>query len=350
MAILPQTGISFAALVGQTLGTTDYRNSALCTSSKINGESKHKPTRFSVDSADGVLINGYEQWQGEDGNCGWSFPVFTNYSQVCNATYNSGGLNGWQLLLPTSRYRIGDFRLYEPAATRFLDGYKITGAVQYNDVSTTGATVTLNARTVSNAYMLALTDIVKLKNCYFGVRIVHSTGKYARTFVAGSTIASGGDSVTIIPKNLNTGAWSVYAFFCSVSNPDSAGDFFPVRYASVQTLTIKDASERVTIYVTLTFSGLQANWTVKVTNNTSGAITLNNNSISFRKPNATGTTGTTVEEKSQSITIGSLAAGATKTITGTSYAAADLKRNYGGCDVYVSLGSSAYTVWSRGWS
>ena len=352
MAIIPQSNVSFNAVVAATLGVSNTTASALCTSAKINGDAKYKPTRFSCDFDNNrdTLINGYHQWQGEDGNCGWSIPAFTSYLQVCNSTYCSGGLNGWQLLLPVNRYRIGDFRFYEHSATRFLDGIKIVGATQYNDVSETGATVYLNCRTVSTDYMLALTDIVKVKNCYFGVRIVHSSGNYARTFVTTSTIASGGDAVTIIPKNLNTGNWSVYAFFSTVSNPELAGDFYPVRYAAVQTLKIKDKTERITITVTVSFVGLQANWTLKITNNTSEAITLNNNSIQFRKPGATTTTGMTIEEESQSLTIGSLAAGATKTFSGTSYRASDLKQSYGSCDVYVTLGGATYTQWSRGWS
>lgn len=338
---------------------------------KDNGRWPHTFVRSGTNGENFILQSGKAYWQDQFGWCGLTPHTFQNYSDAVNCC--NGGVNGWLYVAPTG----GENSPYHQAA---MIGYKNAprthegiGWVTLQGTSMTeGDTgvALIFTKTLSETYDLGYSDFAFLQSCRFGAYLKKissaagaSAGTSAMRVIAQGTVLGGTDFVTLsgvyrrpvedtflgteqdgTSQQLTGGTWEIYPFLFS------EGTHYSIPYANKLTLTVGVKSQGVTITVTVSFSGLRANWTVTVRNNTSGAITLNNNSIQFRKPGASASTGMTAEEESQSLTIGSLASGASKTITGTSYIASDLKMSYGSCDVYVTLGGGAYTQWSRGWA
>lgn len=301
-------------------------------------------------------IKNSEWWKGLFGRCGLDPLSITNTSDIVN--YCNGTANGWTYTLAALTWaRLLDWsgykhtpRAYEGIGWVTLQGSSMT-------VGDTGVALIFSA-TTCETYDLGYADFAFLQACRFGAYLKRDGANGGMRVIAQGTVLGGADFVTLsgqsqvrVPEDtvtgdeqtgtsqpLTAGTWRIYPFLFV------EGTHYSIPYANVLTLTVNAKSANVTIKVTVTFSALKATYTLQVTNNTSGTITLNNNSIYFRKPSATGTTGMEMGEDQQILTIGAVSAAATKTITGDSYDAAALLRDYGEVYVHVILGTNAYSL------
>lgn len=351
MADVITVGVDLQAKVARTLGVSLSEVKHLCGNShgKTNGDAKFKPIggipmnvcRSGTSGETLLVVNsatGYPYWKGMDGNCGWSFPALRSYTEVMN--YCTGALNGWVYNAPlaTEYNRMGDFIGYWHLAPRFLSGVRLMSSELYTDDAATA--MMLIAVTASQTYALCLNDINTIAGCYFGVHAV--CGSKARQYVASAKVSAGGDHVDIDPRQLTRGTWKMYPFFSTTPDVSLAGTYYPVRYATVQELVIKDASERVTISIRVLddITLLAPRYVISIRNNTTGTLTCNNNLFYFRKYGKRKNDTLTVGETTSNPGNFTLAAGVVKEFSGT-FKSTDLISS-GGVTVIASFAQGAY--------
>lgn len=256
--------------------TGEFRT-AYIESANINPFSKRKPVRKSVN----FCFDDPVWWKAENGFCGFNASGAQASSWTELVAKYDGGDNGWVYELPiggtSSPFRMDDFGGYYPNAKNQLSGVGMPDTI-YTDQGSVSFAINLPA---VNDNELTWLDFDELKNYYFGVLIYSSRRWYRAT--ATETLANGGTIVFLSAATLVEGGYTIYPFISSASYTQTEGD------KSMRLYTLPQAKpESVTVKKTaiIIFPGAQkinatetVEWSVQVRNDTSSAITFENNSL-----------------------------------------------------------------------
>lgn len=213
--------------VKTVLGETTNTISGLCSSSKINMWSKHKPVQISSTFPD----RSGNWWEGDNTDCSMAYLYKTKFSDAFNVI--SQNTKAWWCKLPdgtTYPYRLLDFDGYYHSATSPISGVQI---LKINN------TYYFNLQDGSSSKSLSLKDLVYLKNnYYFTVIIVKPNG--AKRAIWSSPVVlgqDGGYSTSLNSEYLDTpGTWKAYFFLTT----DKINAILP------DGTTIKDPGGRIT--------------------------------------------------------------------------------------------------------
>ena len=334
---------------------------------KIRWWAKYKPTEFELpfprsgDKGEILLknSNGYYYWQGQYGDCGLVPLSFTAYSEALS--HCDGGVNGWSYQPPRTYYPQGDMIGYKHEGRKGIGTVTLQGSQM--TVGDTGVTLYFN-RYASTDYDLGFADIRTIKNCCFGAYLKRDGSNGGMRVINPTPIISDGDNVLLTAANANRpvpdtitgdnqtgksdqmlpGTWRVYPFLFDPTN----AVYYSIPYATVQTVYVQSKAESVTITITLTRTGFNLHYEVRVTNNTLSSITFRTNSIQFRRPGADHTTGFEVlyGEYSVSLASATVGAGASYTWSGD----ADVATLWGECHgglVWVILRGNNSTTYTK---
>ena len=303
-------------LVGNTLGLVSRDVGTLCSSSLINKWSKYKPVIYPTISTTG------NWWKAVDGNCGLSIPEYSNINNLVTAITN--GVT-WNYNKPTggasSPYRLGDFRGYEHNANIPFEGFYVPSIAYNNSAnSVVGAAISISSGEINS---LAITDIDKIKDWYFGCYMIKSSGStlYPRYITTANTVSDGTSSVEIPIYGLPAGTYYVYPFLCqnpraSLDIPESSNIF--VAFDGITRETVDIANNPIVVFIAARWRNDNVNsgvieMEIGLTNNASASVTLQNcyaamryGSKAYQDPYQTG-------EKSEAL--GSITIPANSTVT-----------------------------------
>ena len=312
---LGTTNIS-TTLVGQTIGLASDVVGTLCSSTLINKWSKYKPVVYPAITTTG------NWWKAVDGNCGLSIPEYSNINNLVTAITN--GVT-WNYNKPTggasSPYRLGDFRGYEHNADIPFEGFYVPTTAYNNSAnSVVGAAMLISSGEINS---LAITDINRIKDWYFGCYMIKSSGSvlYPRYVTTAKPISDGTSSVEIPIYGLPSGTYYVYPFLCQ--NPRASLDIqeSPNTFVAFEGITrqiVNITNNPIYVFIAAQWQNDDVNSGViemelRLTNGTSASVTLQNcyaamryGSKAYQDPYQTG-------EKSESL--GSITIPANSTVT-----------------------------------
>ena len=293
---------------------------SLCSNPNNNGNSKHKPVRLNVNFCQDHDPNGLnyvkDWWKSTDGLCGFNLDAAKASGWSTLVTLYDGGQNGWIYQPPqggtAQPYRITDFAGYYPAARPLSHGFSAPTTVYKTQTSASAAM----ALPIESEHSLTWRDFDTLKNYYFGVLLWRSASDYRRV-TASETLANDGATVTFNPSLLTSGAtYTVYPFICSVpytseSANDKAMTIYTVPNVEPSLMEVKSSAVIILPLAQKVNATKTIEWSVRVTNDTSSAITLSNNSVRiYRGADATAQVG----DYTTTIPTTTVAAGATSII------------------------------------
>ena len=298
-------------LVGQTIGVESRDVGTLCSSSLINKWSKYKPVIYPVISTTGIT----NWWKAVGGNCGLSITEYSNIEDLVTAIIN--GVT-WDYNRPTggssSPYRLGDFRGYNHSAEIPFKSFNVPSIAYNNSVdSVAGAAISIS---LGEEYNLAITDINRIKDWYFGCYMVKSSGSalYPRYITASDKISVEAASVEIPIYGLPEGTYYVYPFLCknprtSLDVPESSNAF--VLFEGIERKTVNIANNPIHVFIAAKWMNDDVNsgkieMELRLTNNSSSVVTLQNCWAAMRYSNKVYQDPYQVGEKSEfldSITI-----------------------------------------------
>lgn len=306
------------------LNTTVNTDLALWNHDGINMWSRFKPVVVSS-------ISG-EWWKGDALNCGITFPYTSNYQNI-KGMYTSDKKNGWGYAKPTTNLRDDYFNKYKHNATppysdfivnpsRLVAGTSLTFTAAYR-VPDTDKT---KAGSVDFEDIMGVSSSgdapTNLDTYYVGCVIYDNSGNY-KTYIANGT--PGGAMGQISTAGLALGTYWVYPMFARVSMAQDAvavtNVYIPFPNISAKSFQVTTAQEvqGLTIQflaVKPTGSLGQIQCTINITNNnSSGSITLTNNSIVYRKGANTDSSAATTGEGERTFSDITVAAGQTSSTT-----------------------------------
>ena len=277
---LGTTGIG-SEVVGAAIGIADTRWSVLCTSSNINKWSKYKPVIYPVIATAGIT----NWWKAVDGNCGLSIPEYLNIDSLVTAITN--GVT-WNYNKPTggasSPYRLGDFRGYAHDANIPFDGFYVPPTAYNNSANSVVRAAMLMS--LGEIDSLAITDIDKIKDWYFGCYMIKSSGSalYPRYVTTAKPISDGTSSVEIPIYGLPAGTYYVYPFLCqnpraSLDIPESSNTF--VAFEGITRQTVNITNNPIYVFIAAWWQNDDINSGViemelRLTNGESASVTLQN--------------------------------------------------------------------------
>lgn len=362
-------GVDLVASVATALGTTNTTQSYICGNGhgktrwwakyKDNGRWPYDFIRSGASGENLILQDGKPYWKDQFGWCGLTPKTFSQSSDAVNNC--NGGVNGWTYVAPTgtknSPYHLTAFIGYK-SAPRTHEG--VGWVTLQGTTMTEGDTgvALIFSPTTSETYDLGYSDFAFLTACRFGAFLKKDGASGGMRVIAAGTVLSLDQSVTLSGKSkpgpipeetflgteqdgtsqqLTEGTWKIYPFLFD------QGTHYSIPYANVLTLTVKKKSGNVEWELSLNMT--TGVCTIKVTNTTSGALTLNNNSVQFRLPSAKETDQQQggYGESQKTLSNVTLAAGASKTWTVIADDFSTLK-SYGGgsVQVIVNLSNGTY--------
>ena len=291
-------------LVGQTIGVASRDVGTLCSSPLINKWSKYKPVIYPVISTTGIT----NWWKAVGGNCGLSIPMYLSIDSLVTAITNGVA---WDYNRPTggssSPYRLGDFRGYNHNAKIPFDSFYVSSIAYNNSVdSTVGAAMSIS---LGEEYNLAITDINRIKDWYFGCYMVKSSGGalYPRYITSSDTISVEASSVEIPIYGLPAGTYYVYPFLCenprtSLDVPESSNAFVP--FEGIERKTVNIANNPIYVFIAARWKNDNVDSRViemelRLTNNSSSVVTLQNCWAAMRYANKVYQDPYQVGEKSE---------------------------------------------------
>lgn len=303
-------------LVGQTIGVASRDVGVLCSSPLINKWSKYKPVIYPTISTTG------NWWKAVDGNCGLSIPEYLNINNLVTAITN--GVT-WAYNKPTggasSPYRLGDFRGYAHDAYIPFEGFYVPPTAYNNsDSSVVGAAISISSGEINS---LAITDINRIKDWYFGCYMVKSSGSalYPRYITTENPVSVEDSSVEIPIYGLPSGAYYVYPFLCqnprtSLDIPESSNTF--VAFEGIERKTVNITNNPIVVSIDARWRNDNVNsgvieMEIRLTNNLSSIVTLQNCYAAIRYGSSVYQDPYKVGEKSQSL--GSITISANSTVT-----------------------------------
>lgn len=256
--------------------------------------SKRKPVRHKATacqdydaSAPGYLPG---WWKAFDGFCGYNVDKARaeSWSELRDC-YN-GADNGWVYELPTGGdfpLRLGDFGGYNPDARPLSYGF-LAPEVVYK--SQTSATIAINLP-AQNEDGLTWYDFDRLQDRYFGVLIYSSVGSLRVT--AEGTIAEGDSLITFSPSRLSAGrTYTVYPFISSVryvegEEDEKVTEYYTLPHVEPSFMSVKDSAIRVTPTARKVNATETIEWEVIVYNETTAAVTFEDNALRIYKDKST---------------------------------------------------------------
>ena len=305
-------------LVGQTIGVASRDVGTLCSSSLINKWSKYKPVIYPVISTDGIT----NWWKAIGGNCGLSITEYSDIDNLVTAIIN--GVT-WAYNKPTggasSPYRLGDFRGYAHDAVIPFKSFYVSPIAYNNSVgSAVGASISISSGEINS---LAITDINRIKDWYFGCYMVKSSGSalYPRYITTANPVSVEDSSVEIPIYGLPSGTYYVYPFLCqnprtSLDIPESSNAF--VAFEGITRRTVDIANNPIVVFIVAGWSNDNVNsgvieMEIRLTNNSSSSVTLQNCDAAMRYGSKSYQDPYLLGEKSESL--GSITIPANSTVT-----------------------------------
>ena len=266
-------------LVGNTIGLATRDIGLLCSSNKINKWSKYKPVIYPTISTTG------NWWKAVDGNCGLSITEYSNINDLVAAITN-GVI--WEYNKPTggisSPYRLGDFRGYNHNAEIPFYSFDVPTNAYNNSVNSVVGAGMLTS--LGEEYNLAIKDINKIKDWYFGCYMIKSSGSslYPRYITTANPVSDEVSSVEIPIYGLPAGTYYVYPFLCenprtSLDIPESSNTF--VAFEGVTRETVNIANNPLNVSITAQWRNDDVNsgiidMELILSNNSSSVVTLQN--------------------------------------------------------------------------
>ena len=337
--ILPTTNLK-AEDVRDTVGGSNDLTSFF--QKDLNETSKYKPVRYPAD-----FLDDNNRWKGTDGNCGFTFPSSSNYTDIPSWYGANGatGMNGWVYNKPrgkTSSYnepmRLGDFCGYCTTRIPMSQSFYCPETAQMTSGATISCTCMLSNPSETN---LAITDLSTLANGYFGVYAVYKSDTSKTRLAFATTKGSG--TVSLPCHDMNLGDWTIYPFFSNASSHGSGTKYYPVPYVGTRTVKMASSVDAIKMRIggVLSADKNTCTWTVYATN-TGSATTVSTNAVYYKFFGNNLSTALQTGEKSasvNSVTVPSSTAEvaiASGTFTGTSSLA-------NGGVLWFSFGGGKYT-------
>lgn len=309
----------------------------------LNETSKYKPVRYPADHLDDN-----NRWKGVDGNCGFTFPSSSNYTDIPSWYASNGavGMNGWVYNKPrgkTNNYnepmRLGDFRGYCTTKIPMSQSFYCPENAQMTSGSIIRCTCMLSNPSETN---LAITDLNTLANSYFGVYAVN-VANTSNTRIAFSQ-TKGSATVDLPCHDMTLGEWKIYPFFASASSHGSGTKYYPVPYVGLRKVTMVSsvAAIKMRIGGVLSADKNTCTWTIYATNS-GGATTISTNVVYYKFSGNDLSTSPQVGEKSTSVNSVSVPSSTTEVAiaSGTFTNTASLATSNG--MLWFSFGNGKYT-------
>lgn len=309
-----------------------YYLADVCQADSINMMSKRKPVRS---SATANTANTYKA----DGWCGLdvSEAIVSTRGDVSGIKnkMTMDSWNGWKYAKPrgvTSSYtewnRLRDFDGYYHNAQTFVKNLTCpeSWALQGGEAFNCGCIFFES----SDNYNLTQHDL-PIKDYYFGIALISGNKVYRMT--NSDPISETGFFLSFQTQYLTTGLYNVYAFISTRVLSVNDSDVIPATIYTIprtlmRTINIVQSQINVSIFGQYNADLTQATYTAKITNGSGSAITFNNNFVRLRYANKGWTDAMIIGEKENTIAAFTLAAGESRTFTGTfTNFATDLPRN-----------------------
>lgn len=310
-------------------------DSLITEEAKLNIWSKKKPVKLQNPFPD---INS-DWWKGDDKNCGIVPKQINSYKDLPDLYANDwkdDNNNGWLYELPTSLYRLSDFRGYYRFAFPPYSNFSVPYNVPKNDYSFICSCMIPQG----NERQLVLTDIGLLENLFFGVYIVR---KGLSSGVRATSNYLNGGSVTFKTSSFITGTYTAYPFISSVQynqdDLDKQGTYYSAPNIKPAVFNIVETLTTIIITAEVDETNRSISYTIKV-NNQGGTEIFNDNVVRLRYFNKGWDDLLVVGEQQQTIPDKTAGSGITTIATGTFFNVKDdLLRN---SKVWVSLSYGKY--------
>jgi len=203
---------------------------------------------------------------------------------------NADDYNGWEYLHPRGTSvnppeynRIRDMDGYKHDALPFIGGWSVPSRIAKDLNTQISATFIIPQEGTDS---LTYRDFPAIENSYIGIALVAGDGTTQR-LTSASPIKNAGISVELPSAGLAVGTYRVYPFFSSVKMTATDGNMiapanvFTVPYVKGKTMVV--AEKAIVIDVTSYYSGAtRLTYTITVTNNSLGAITMTGNEVRHR--------------------------------------------------------------------
>lgn len=320
--------------------------SDLCVAGSLNPWAKYKPVRSSAtaNTATTYKANGW---------CGFDVTNATVSTRGdvsgISSKMTMDGMNGWEyvkprgdVVTPIEYNRFYDFNGYNHAAVPFVqklscpESWALQGGEAFN--------VACLFFEKADSYNLTQHDL-PIKDYYFGIALISGSKVYRMTNT--EPISETGFALAFQTNYITTGLYNVYAFISTRVLSVNDSDVIPATIYTVprtlmRTINIVQSQVNVTLNGYYNATMTQASYTVKVTNGSGAAITFNNNFVRLRYADKGWTDAMITGEKENTIASFTLAAGASRTFTGTfSGFSTDLPRN---SQIMASFGTGTHRV------
>ena len=318
----------------------------LCQADSINWMSKRKPVRSSAIATTATTYKA-------DGWCGFdvSEAIVSTRGDVSSIAdkMTRDGWNGWKYAKPrgvTSSYtewnRLRDFDGYNHAAVTFVQKFSCpeSWALQGGEAFNCACMYFEK----SDDYNLTQFDL-PIKDYYFGVALISGSKVYRMT--NSQPISETGFAMSFLTNYVTTGLYSVYPFISTRVLSVNDSDVIPATIYTIprtlmRSINIVQSQVNVTLNGYYNEAMTQASYTVKITNGSGSSITFNNNYVRLRYANKDWSDVMVAGEKEHTIASFTLAAGASRTFTGTFTGfATDLPRN---SQLMASFGTGTHRV------
>ena len=300
-------------------------------------------------------FNQSDTWKAADGWCGLSIEnaLISNTTDVSGIEnfFTGDKNNGWEYLRPrgiahNEMIRLRDMDGYNHNVLPFVSGYSMPNTWAKTD----GAFQVSFRITISGedkADFLSYQDL-PLENYYLGMALVGNGKVYRCT--NSTTIESSGMNVTFDISNVADGDYVAYPFMSNKVMKVNDGGFVAAKVYALPNcasslLTIVDNAIAIQIqgtYADFTDANgyYSLSYTVKVTNNTQLEKAFSNNYIQLRYGGKKFTDTLLADEKSKQLSDFTVAAGATKTLSG--FFSSIIPALQSNSIIWVSLSSSLY--------
>lgn len=248
-------------------------SSYFSSAANINKWSKYKPVIYASNFVDSDY-----RWKG-DGNCGFTIPTSSNYTDIPNWYGDVVGMNGWVYNRPTggsaAPMRLGDFRGYCALSYPLTQGFY---APEYGGRGIGDSILCTCMTNPESDIALTIADIDTIANCYFGVIAINQSNPSNYRMAWAST--KGSTSVELDTSGLAPTTWKLYPFFCNKNVHESGTKYYPVPNVAPRTVEIVTSIESVQIQITglVDESTKTCSYSI-LAKNTGSATTISNNHV-----------------------------------------------------------------------
>lgn len=322
----------------------------LCQSASVNKWAKYKPFRFSADNFASVSARDMARKSAQQGFDLTNAKIGSNGSLAGIADKYDGEDNGWNYIQPRGREynepnRLRDFDGYNHSALPFIGGFSAPSRwSKTQDAFNVSFRI---VQTDTETCDLTHLDIPAIAEAYIGVALVDADGNVSR-MTADDTIANVGVAMTVPVASLTVGDYIMYPFFSTKKLSFTDEDTIVSQQYTVpntQPIAFSLAESSITIYI-------EAQWleslgdvhtldySISITNNTAGAITLSNNWARLRYSSKSWNDALVVNEKENELADITVGAGETNIIHG--FFTQVVEDLYNDCRFWVSLQTGSF--------